>query len=335
MTAEEILTLVRSVAGKRRRADAFEVLNAVLRQQSHLSAGDGRRELVAGLRELESRQAIKLPAQRSGWDHLGQTAMPKWIQLIPVLPAKNDWDHRTHPWHQRLAFLGQLSRVANSGELIKLNEWLLRMPDDEPLVPIKERSWEILGDEKRLEAMLGTALFQPDRLSLGLLRCYVVPHIPVHRVYPQARPALIVSENEAGFDSFCRIAAQFGEFRCVIFGNGLAVEKSRAFLGQAIKDYAIEECYYFGDLDAAGLSIAARAAANLKQDFGRELQPWLAGYEAMLEQHAGASALPADSHWLPPALASRATDFLKSEKRGAQESHGWKALHRLLSTKHK
>jgi hypothetical protein len=91
VTPLEILDSVRLVAGFRLRADGFTVLNSLLKQHSHLSPQEGRRDFVAGLRILAEQGAIKLPVQAAGWDQLGQTPLPKWVQLVveEEVPSSN------------------------------------------------------------------------------------------------------------------------------------------------------------------------------------------------------------------------------------------------------
>jgi hypothetical protein len=50
-----------------------------------------------------------------------------------------------------------------------VNTWL-RRPDDEAVVPARERSIEIFGNKKTLDQLQGTGLFSSGRLSLALLR---------------------------------------------------------------------------------------------------------------------------------------------------------------------
>ena len=331
MNPDDIFAMLRITAAGKVRAGGFDALNEMLRRQPHLTAQDGRRQFVAGLQVLVERGAIRLPAPGPNWDRLGQVPLPKWIQLVVAeTPVTDGWDHRTHPWHPRLAHLAQVIRVARPEEVKRLNAWLQQMPADEPLVPVKERSWEIFGDEKRLEALAKTALFQPDRLNWEALRCYVVAHIPPHRVYPSGAPVMMISENEAGFDSFCRLAESTGAFRCVVLGSGLAIDKAIAFLGKAATDYGITSGFYLGDIDAAGLAIGRRVTVELGEQFSLPVAPWLPGYTSMLQSvEPLADAVRSDCAWLPSPLAAQAAAVIAAGRRVAQESIGWKALQAL------
>ena len=332
MNPDEILAVLRATAAGKMRAGGFDALNEMLRRHSHFTAQDGRREFVAGLQVLVARGAVRLPAPGPNWDRLGQVPLPKWIQIAATeTPATDGWDHRTHPWHPRLAFLAELNRVTQPEEVKRLNSWLQQMPADELWVPVKERSWEILGDEKRLEAIAKTALFQPERLTWEALRCYVVEHIPPHRVYPQGKPVMMISENEAGFDSFCRYSEETGEFRCVVLGNGLALDKATAFLGKAIADYQLMSGFYFGDLDATGLAIASRVTRELRERFTFTVMPWLPGYTSMLADTLPvAGPVTGDCTWLPSPLGAQAASLLENGTRVAQESVGRKRLPALF-----
>lgn len=326
MTPVDTLTLLRRLAGRKTRVGGFDALNALLAEQPHLSPHDGRRDFVAALRQLEADGSIRLPVQRTGWDHFHQSPLPLWVQLILPRESAPRWDHRSHPWHPAMAFVVSWPRISTPADLLKINAWLQRAPADEPLVPVKERSHEIFGAEKRLEEMMSTALFGPGRLSLELLRCNVVPHIPVHRVYPAGEPVMLISENEAGFDSCCRAAEQFRWFRCVVLGNGLAIDKATSFLGQAIHDYGLQRILYVGDVDAAGLAIAQRTAQLCRKRFDVSVEPWLPAYAFMLasDESAAPSALPL---WLPEPYHTRAAGLIAAGRRVAQESFGWKQIH--------
>jgi hypothetical protein len=159
----------------------------------------------------------------------------------------------------------------------------------------------------------------------------VVPHIPPHRVYPAAAPVMMISENEAGFDSFCRASEAFSTFRCVVLGNGLAIDKATEFLGKAAADYGITTVFYLGDIDATGLTIGRRVAAELSRRFSIAVAPWTPGYTAMLAiVESTDGAVEGDYEWLPAPLGARATSIIRANRRIAQESIGWKRLQLML-----
>jgi hypothetical protein len=206
------------------------------------------------------------------------------------------------------------------------------MRDDEPHVPIKERSWEIFGEEKKLETLTATKLFDLGPLTLETLRCYIVAHIPVHRVYAKGAPVLIISENEAGFDSLCRAAVEFAAFRMVVYGNGLAIEKAVGFLKQMIVEQQVTECLYIGDVDETGLAIPSRLNTAVLDTAASRIgvRPWLLAYSHMLSGIDPDNISDAHTTWLPPRLHAAAQTIISQGKRVAQESCGWKQIRKLF-----
>lgn len=332
MKPEEVLEEIVGLAGKKSRVGGLDTLNALLQRKTYSTVGDAREALVMALNVLKSTGRVRLPTGKHLWDYGTRVPIPKWIAVVRESPSVATWNYRSHPWHPALGFIADLTSLPNVEDLLALDRWLRAASPDEPLVPIKERSWEIFGHEKKLEALVATRVFEVGRLTLDSLRCYIVAHVPVHRLYPDARPVLIISENEAGFDSLCRAAAEFAAFRCVVFGNGLAVEKAVVFLASFIAEHRIERCVYVGDVDATGLAIPQRLNQTLTLAGRLGVAPWLPAYEHMLSGIENSPSLETSAaEWLPPTLHKRAQALVRADKRVAQESVGWKQIHALLA----
>jgi len=93
------------------------------------------------------------------------------------LPAPPDprFDFTSVKWASQLAFLNSESITVAPDDLLKLNQFLLKEPGTQTAVPIKERSLEIFGDEKRLDALVSTSLFRAGRLDwIGDLNCEII-----------------------------------------------------------------------------------------------------------------------------------------------------------------
>src|SRR5262245_43185572 len=94
-------------------------------------------------------------------------AEPRLRELFAgELPDAPDakFDFASVKWASQLAFLTTEFVTVAPDDLLKLNRFLLNEPRTEQIIPIKERSLEIFGDEKRLDALLSTSLFRPGRL---------------------------------------------------------------------------------------------------------------------------------------------------------------------------
>jgi hypothetical protein len=67
----------------------------------------------------------------------------------------------------------RLSRV-QLDDLAVINAWLARGGPNGTVLPLRERSYDIFDDEKRLDLLVGGVLFRPGRLTLERLGATVV-----------------------------------------------------------------------------------------------------------------------------------------------------------------
>lgn len=324
MNATHFLAELRQHAGHRLTVDGPDAMNIFLRLHPQLDGEVARQAFVDVLRGLTSGELV-LPVDPAHWDTAARPAVPRWLRLKRIVKmGERKPDHRTHPWSDALRFVAALPTLRSVREAIQIDRWVREMPADEPWVPVKERSWELFGDEKQLERLVPGTLFGDGRLQLSDLRCYIVPCTPVHRMFPEARPRLIISENEAGFDSLCQAARQHRLFRCVVFGDGTTIEKAVEFLVATAKETGIAAWLYAGDVDPAGLAIAGRLAKALNHH-GVPLNPWLPYYRHLLADVEPTPGVDAPG-WLPPDLQARSRTLFSQGGRRAQEAVGWKVL---------
>jgi len=142
-----------------------------------------------------SRVAIPLPQES------------RWMEAFGFVPESNAEREkmRTWPWESDLRFCADARLSVSFEELEKIDHFLKHGGRNRLLVPIKERSLEIFGDEKRLDELYrGSALFDTDRLTLESLRCFVVPEPLAWARGPEPSKPLIVLENVATWDSYRR-----------------------------------------------------------------------------------------------------------------------------------
>ncbi|MEV0005988.1 Wadjet anti-phage system protein JetD domain-containing protein [Micromonospora sp. NPDC050980] len=206
------------------------------------------------------------------------------------------------PWRPELAWAATARlTVGQVGVLQVVNTWLRDHGRDNDVLPLRERSLELFGYEKRLDALLGTSLFGPDRLTLRMLRTFRSrPPFPVRRIGDG--PILLVVENADTFDSLRRaLAAASSAVGHIAWGAGAAFEASVLSIGELpdIRDVA-----YFGDLDADGLRIPASAAVSAAAENLPPIRPAHGLYQLLLDQ---GSPQPGQGHIDPDratALAS-------------------------------
>lgn len=146
-------------------------------------------------------------------------------------------------WHPKMAWAAREGSHAILPDLLAVDEWLRRSTGHEPVLTRRERSLEVFGDEKRLDALTVNGHIFGGRVSLEDLRCISVsPPLPV-AFTGRAGGALVV-ENADTFHTM----ATHGPFSQVIYGGGTAVTGSI--------DRIPPGALYFGDIDKRGVEIA-------------------------------------------------------------------------------
>jgi hypothetical protein len=284
-----------------------------------------RRQLLAdALQELADTQAIQLPSRRS-YDRSEHPALPRFI-TIPAPEPRTPSAART-VWHPALSWAAGLAVGPTHRPILeKINQWLFHQRD-ELVVPLRERSLEILGDEKALDRLQTTSLFGPDRLTLALLRARRVA-LPMHTVRVGDGPILLVVENSDTFDSLRTVLTRApGRVRLVAWGAGTAFGASVASIATMP---GVEEVAYFGDLDARGLQIpvnASKLATVLGLPDIRPADGLYTALRAVGRTHAGQPRLDASvaatlTAWLGSRLRPWADQLMRSGIRMAQEAVG-------------
>jgi hypothetical protein len=280
--AERLWKTLLEAYPRRTRFELNEILAAFYVAIPHRKGdADSRPVLSRLLGELEQCGVLKLPqkANRRAYDHSERTPLPKHIircdRRRPV--AKE-----AVIWRPELSFASAVGELLQP-DLLAIQEWLRRNGPAAPQVALRERSVEIFGDEKRLDALLGTQLFAAGHLTLDLLRCYL-PAVPIYVVSIPAdevlRPLLVV-ENHTTFDTLCRWNEKHRNYAAIAFGAGAAFV---AGCGSLKRHLAAPGCsnrlLYFGDLDPKGIWIPVRAS----QATGISVLPDEDLYERLLEK---------------------------------------------------
>lgn len=316
-----------------------ELLARFLGHFPHLDPLTRRRDFFEALCRLESEAFCVFPKNPRAWVNDARPALPAWVKVnrVDVPPKVSPRDSaRARAWTPPMQFMANLPVIPDLLTAIALDEFMRNHNlASLPWVPAKERSCEIFGSggEKRIEALARkVGWFTEGGLSLEFFHCYPIPRLPVHANFQEALPGgIIVSENEAGFDSFCRAARYNTGFSCVVLGDGDAVARVAEFLLRRAREIGTQVIYYVGDVDCAGLRIAADLSANLLRN-GVVVKPWLPGYQEMLRSiSVRANDLPVGALensllWLPEPERGLAREVLRADGHIAQELVGWSFL---------
>ncbi len=219
--------------------------------------------LLGALKELEAEGAIALPAAGS-WERAGSPALPLWVTLKSTPRPRDAVDHAGVTWAPELGFWPEL-RPSQLLALRPINDFLLHRRGNFQLIPIKERSLEIFGDEKRLDNMaVGDSLFG-GRLPLSVIGCFRVPQpLPYRKSDSPGRPVLVV-ENHNTYWSFAEWNEAAQRYTAVVYGGGENFRLTGRALHQAIEETGAASAEYFGDLDPKGVSIPL--------EFNRSVEP--------------------------------------------------------------
>ncbi len=269
-------------------------------------------------------------------------AEARWREAFGFVPLSDSEmaEIRAFSWEPELAFVSGARLNLAFSELRQLNEFFANGGRARETVPIKERSLEIFGDEKRLDVLLGgSALFGDGRLTPERLRFVVVAEpLGWKRGTLPAGPAIVL-ENLATWESYGRWDRQTPQFSAVIYGGGNRFAESVGFLADVFREIGgSRRVLYFGDLDSAGLRIPQRAAVISLRLGLPPVEPHLPSYRWLLERgrdksmpwEVGEPARREMCAWLGE-LASPAWDILSRGHRLAQEHVGWTFLSEMSS----
>jgi len=153
--------------------------------------------LAASLRALADAGLLELPAGRS-WDRSTRPPLPRFV-TVPGSRRERPPDRwRSFPWRKELGWVASLPYVGDTNfeALIAIDTWLARHDADGPPVPVRVRSAEVFGDEKRLDDFVKTRLFGPGRLSLELLGAVRYPPPLPTRLVGDGSSILIVENMD-------------------------------------------------------------------------------------------------------------------------------------------
>lgn len=318
-------------AGTRKR-----VLLAELRQHYFSlypdvqNSPDRGARLLEALRQLEAAGALSLPAAGS-WERVGVPPLPQWVLLTREPKAAPSKDLRGVTWAPELGFWPEL-RPGQLETLVPINEFLLRRRGRLMVVPVKERSLEIFGNEKRLDGMCtGDSLFS-GRLQLSALGCFRVPQpLPYRLADAPGRPVLVV-ENHNSFWSFGEWNHQAKRYSAVVYGSGEAFRLTGRALQQVLREVDGIGAEYLGDLDPKGVRIPG--------DFNRAAEPgspqvrpavafyrWLLAHGVRRHRpECAAFDAASAAGWLGADLAAPVTGLWQTEHWIPQEALGFEQL---------
>jgi hypothetical protein len=283
---------------------------------------------------------VSLPRSERLYDHAGAVKLPAWIDVSRAVPAVEPLpvDPASFPWAPELRFACNIREGHQLDILLRIQSFLSNGGRTRPMVPAKERSVELFGEEKRLERLRNGSLFGHGKLSLELLRCFVVlPPLVFEALPPAPHPrSILILENCSTYHSFARWNRESQIYEAIFYGHGDSFETAAAGLVEVTRSMSWDlRAFYFGDLDVKGVLIPVAASETLQAVHFPALAPHIGCYRHLLERAAevellkgaSCSTLPEQCHdWLGKDLSRDADMWLERGKRLPQELVGWEEL---------
>lgn len=334
---EQLHVFLLDHAGRRVRVDMELILKGFRSVHPELATTTvARPKLREMLDLLELDSCIELPKGKVGWDHTSLPPLPRWIRLVrEEVTDTEKADLRAYPWAPELRFLANTRPVVPMDDLLKLQYFFANGGRDRQPIPLKERSLQIFGDEKRLDALFrGSSLFADERLTLESLRCFVVPEPLAWERCPTSDGPIMVIENAATYHSYCQWNRTRGFFSAVVYGCGNQLMHSVSYIGKILRVIGDQPTVrYFGDLDPQGLRIARLASAKSVTLGLPPIEPDLWSYRRLLELGCGKATVAAepvdcdeqDLTWLGE-LAGEANKLFAQNRWLPQEHVNWEVL---------
>ncbi|WP_430454397.1 hypothetical protein [Rhodopirellula europaea] len=219
-----------------------------------------RQWLSVLLDELDRNEDLKLPSRKGKlWDTSSSIPLPRQIVVNSQADTPADQSSwRSFPWHPSLQWVLQRRwlRTQHVTFLQRVHQGLCE-GWFESVESLKYRSLQLTGDEKKLEKLLRTKLFGPGKLSIELLACQpeMLP-LATHRISDV--PSLLIFENAQSFLLARDVSQSINNPRYGLLGYGAGKQVIKSLDYFSTLAPPVTEIFYIGDLDAEGISVAAK-----------------------------------------------------------------------------
>lgn len=251
----------------------------------HRPRGDeSRRVLLRALRYAEEKGVIRIPPSHGKlWERAFDPPLPWRVFRLDNRPAP-DRSWRDYPWGKELQWVRRLPNLTSREHslLKRVHEGIRDGIFSDP-VPLKNRSIQLTGYEKRLASMAKGRLFGPGKLSLEMLGCLADEHPPIAWYGVGDDPSVLVVENKTAYSVIRGVLCSIpnAPYGIIAYGGGNAFSQSVQDL--ALIGRPVNVIHYLGDLDRPGLSTARTAAATARRGGLPAVMPATHLHRLMLE----------------------------------------------------
>ncbi|WP_282361061.1 Wadjet anti-phage system protein JetD domain-containing protein [Pseudomonas sp. PS01300] len=266
-------------------------------------------QLLVALRLGEAQGLLRLPGG-GGFERFGNPPMPLFITLVREGKLKETAKYNSVSWLPEIGFWPSLS-LSEQATAFMINEWLIKRRGRFLQVPLRERSLDIFGDEKYLDARVRNGALFGGRMPLSVIGAMRVEHPLAYRPADAIGSPVLVVENHHTFWSLGEWNEQSKRYSAVIYGGGNTICASGLALLEVMREREAQGAEYFGDVDPEGFNIP------LKFNRLHQLQliPSIGFYQMLLRigRRRASEVLPRDyqdlsTSWLPE-LAEQINDL--------------------------
>ncbi len=231
-------------------------------------AGDSRQTLQALIAGIELR-GFSLPKSKNAYDQTAKPPLPKWIQRSETANhhKQSTFDPKTYLWARELTFLAEGRRLPHYQHWLMVDNWLKSGERNAPIVPVRERSFEIFNDEKLLDDFSTTQAFKQGKIELSVLRCVITPEPLAWEKGAsgsESKPCLVI-ENSATWRTLSLWNRDNAAYSSVVYGGGNKFSQTWQGLEWVREVAPFDVIHYFGDVDYDGLMIPFRAARRISE----------------------------------------------------------------------
>lgn len=236
---------------------------------AEVGTGDAR-ELLAAILEALKLEGYRFPAGKKLYDCSALPELPLWVKQPPKGKVQS-FSPQKHLWSPELVFFASRSHLPNHEAWLAIDSWLKENRNKNLIaLPLKERSYQIFGDEKALDSLKKTKPFINGLITLKTLKTFsVYEPLPTENGPPseELRPALVV-ENHTTHWTLAEWNKKSGRYSHVVYGGGNRFSAGWEWLVSDLRDFRFSEIKYFGDIDKAGFDIANRSKASIERASG-------------------------------------------------------------------
>lgn len=258
---------------------------------------------------------------------------PEWIVLSrPALKCPSVLPE-SFEWVPELAFCKNIMRTSKIRFALAINNFLLHHPAPLTVVPCRERSLQIFGDEKLLEQYIYNGSIFGGKLSLETIGVIELPEQPLHEKSGVLGLPVLIVENWTTYWSLCKWNARTKKYSGIVYGKGAGFVRWGRSVGMLLTELEAEKLEFFGDIDFAGLEMPVSFNKLQEQSGGISIEPALSFYQWLLSKGIRRTMKPSifarslcETIWLPQDLHDEVVELFASRLWLPQEGLGTEAL---------